>query len=227
MAGNWQINLASIANPGIKSLGGGFSLNQTGMSVSGIMHLLLPPCFNLIEDINLNGGVNGPTLQLTTSSVNGQTFSLTASGSETSLTGNYMTSGAACAPSDQGTFSAVLVPSATGTWQGTLTSATGAITQVTATLTQSGPDSHGFFSVSGTVTFNGSCLSSSSGTIIGSLVNGGTYVFTVSPSGLPVAGDVLIAVNLSDPAAGRALSGLYISNASACLDNGKASLSKQ
>ncbi len=223
-AGNWQVNAVSTTNPGARSLGGGTSLNQTGTNVSGIMHLLFLPCFNLIMDININGTVNGPTLNLTSDPVNGQTLSVSATGSERSLSGSYALSGASCAPADQGTITATLVPPATGSWHGTLTSVNGQVTQVAATLMQSGPDAHGFFAVSGTVTFSGTCLSS--GTISSSLVNGGSYVFTVQPSDPGVSGDVLIAGSMTDPATAIAFSGFYSSLESTCADNGTGSLSK-
>lgn len=224
-AGNWDVKTASTANLGGHSIAGGTSLSQNGVNVSGIMHLFSPPCFSLLEDLNLNGAVNGQTLQLSVNAATGQTISLTATGSGTSLSGTYSASAAACAPADQGTFTATLVPSATGTWQGTLTSASGVVSQATATLTQSGPDAHGLFSVSGQVMFSSSCLSS--GAISQSLVNGASYELTVGSGGLQTGGSVLIAGFMSDPSTASEISGLYTSLGNGCIDNGAVKLTKQ
>jgi hypothetical protein len=221
-AGNWLVNMVSTTNPGARS-GGGTSLSQTGTTVTGIMHLVSPPCFTVFNDISVNATVNGSTLQLNASTVTGQTISVTATGSATSLSGSYTLGGTAC-PQDQGTFSAVLVPPATGTWHGTLTSATGPVTEVTATLTQSGPDTHGFFLVSGAMSFSGSCLSS--GTISIGQASGAVYVLIVTPSNPGGGEPVSIGGFMTDPATANAFSGFYSSIASTCTDNGTASLSR-
>jgi hypothetical protein len=223
-SGNWQVNMVSTTNLGAVG-SGGTSLSQSGTSVSGIMHLLSPPCFKPVSDINVNATVNGPTLQLTASTATGQTISVTATGSATALTGTYTMSGTAC-PQDQGTFAAILVPSASGNWHGTLTSnAGGPVTQVTASLTQSGPDAHGFFPVSGTVTFSGgTCLAS--GTTSGGMAIGATYVLLVSPNPTQTIANVVIAGIMTDPATASAFSGSYISIESACSDSGTASLTR-
>ncbi|HEY6306160.1 MAG TPA: hypothetical protein VI488_06830 [Candidatus Angelobacter sp.] len=218
-SGNWQVNMISTTNLGAVG-SGGMSLSQTGTSVSGIMHLVSPPCFTPLSGINVNATVNGPTLQLTASTATGQTISVTATGSATSLTGSYTLGGTNC-PQDQGAFTAILVPSATGSWHGTLTStAGGPATQVTAMLTQSGPDAQGFFSVSGTVTLSGSCLSS--GTVGGLAIGAGYALIVTPPSGEPVA----ISGAMTDPATANAFSGFYSSIASTCTDSGTASLTR-
>jgi hypothetical protein len=224
-SGNWDVKTVSNVNLGSHSIAGGTSLSQSGVGVSGIMHLFSLPCFTLLEDLNLSGMVNGQTLQLSARAANGQTISMMATGSGTSLSGTYSSSAAACAPADQGTFTAALVPPATGTWQGTLTSASGAVSQATATLTQSGPDAHGLFSVSGQVTFSSSCLSS--GAISESVVNGASYVLTVGSGGLQSSGSVLIAGFVNDPSTATEISGLYTALGNDCIDNGTVKLSKQ
>jgi hypothetical protein len=219
-SGNWQVNTASTTNPGAIS-DGGTSLSQTGTSVSGIMHLVSPPCFNPTEDININATVNGPTLQFTSSIVTGQMLSVTATGSDTSLTGSYTMSGTAC-PQDQGIFTAILVPPATGTWNGTLTSAGGTITQVTATLTQTGPDAQGFFPLSGTVIFSGSCFSS--GTVTGEASGAGYALIVKSDRG--IIESFVIAGAITDPATANTFAGTYTSTESTCTDSGTVSLNK-
>src|SRR5262249_60647756 len=66
VAGNWQVSTASTASPGAIGVGG-TSLSQAGNSVSGTMHLAMPPCFNFIGNSNLNGTVSGSTLKVNTS----------------------------------------------------------------------------------------------------------------------------------------------------------------
>src|SRR5215471_9178293 len=104
-SGNWQVSTISTTNAGLRGLGG-TSLSQTGANVSGIMHLVSPPCFNFLNDINLNGTVSGTTLKLTSNAVNGPAISATISGSEKLLAGTYASSGGACGPPDQGTVTA-------------------------------------------------------------------------------------------------------------------------
>ena len=221
-AGNWQFNMVSTTNPGAVG-GGGTSLSQTGTSVSGIMHVLFLPCFKLFGDTSVSATITGSTLQLTASSAAGS-ISVTATGSATALTGTYTLSGTGC-PQDSGTFTAILVPSATGNWHGTLTSASGPVAQVTAALTQSGPDAHGFFPVSGTVTFNGgTCLVS--GNIVSGMAVGAVYVLIVSPDPTQAIATVVIGGFMTDPATANALSGAYTSNESACTDNGTFSLTR-
>ena len=222
--GNWQVSAVSTVNPSAGGIAGGASLTQTGATVSGIMHLVSLGCFHIIEDIDLSGSVTGSTLNVASNAVNGQTISVIATGSDKSLAGTYTLSGAPCGPADQGTITATLVPPATGTWHGTLTSMSGPVTQVTATLTQSGPDAHGFFSVSGDVTFSGgTCLPS--GPVSSSLVTGAVYTLDMQITN-PGVLDVVIAGSMTDPATATAFSGIYRAIGSACTDNGTVSLTK-
>jgi hypothetical protein len=223
VAGNWQVSTASTASPGAIGLGGS-SLSQAGNSVTGIMHLVMPPCFNFIGNSNLNGSISGSTLKLTTSLAGGQALTVTLTGTEKLLTGTYSLSGGACGPPDQGTITLTFVPPSTGTWHGTLAAAGGGpVTQVTANVTQSGPDADGFFVLSGTATFSGSCLLS--GTITG-VANGPVIGLFVAPNDLSISGEVRISGVLSDPATATALSGVYVSTESPCPGNGASSLSK-
>src|SRR5262249_39505605 len=211
VAGNWQVSAASTASPGTIGLGGA-SLSQTGNTVSGIMHLVLPPCFNFIGDTSLNGTVSGSTLKLTTSLAGGQALTVTLTGTEKLLTGTYSLSGGSCGPPDQGTITLTFVPPSTGTWHGTLAAAGGGpVTQGTANVPQSGPDTHGFFALSGTATFSGSCLVS--GTVSG-IANGAVDVLIVAPSDVSISGDVRISGVMSDPATATAFSGAYVSTES-------------
>jgi hypothetical protein len=220
-SGNWNVGGVSTTNPGLRFLGG-TSLNQSGTNVSGVMHLVDPPCFHLIENVNVSGSVNGSRLTLTSVPVNGQTLSSSTTGSDTSLTGTYAFSGAACAPADQGILNLTLVPPATGTWTGTLTSSQGPVTQVSATLTQSGPDAQGLFMLSGTATFSGgTCLAS--GTVTG-LAVGATYTLIVAPGGSIES--IVISGVLTDPATATALPVIYSSTATGCVDSGTGNLSK-
>jgi hypothetical protein len=222
-SGNWQVSIVSTANPGLRGLGG-TSLSQTGANVTGIMHLVSPPCFNFLNDINLNGTLSGTTLKLTSNAVSGSAISATVSGSEKLLAGTYASSGGACGPPDQGTITATFVPPASGSWQGTLTSAGGTVGQVTANVTQSGPDADGLFSVSGTVTFSGTCLAS--GAISSGLASGSVYTLIVKPNDPAVTGEAIISGSMTDPATATAFSGFYSAIESACTDNGNISLSK-
>lgn len=220
-AGNWQVSTVSTTTHGALGIGG-TSLSQTGTTVNGIMHLVFPPCFNSIQDINVNGTVSGVTVNLTSSMVNGQMLSLTTAGSDKLLTGSYSSSGS-CGSPDQGTVTVTFVPPATGTWHGTLTSNSGAVTQVTVSLTQTGPNADGSFPVSGSVTFSGTCLAP--GTVSG-LANGPVLSLSVIPGDPTTSGAIAIGGSMTDPTTATAFSGAYASNESGCTDSGKASLSK-
>jgi hypothetical protein len=222
-AGNWQISAVSMS--GGTPLVGGASLSQTGANVSGTIHLVTQPCFSILDDMSVSGTVSGSTVNLTSVASSGQKLSVQATGTDRSLTGTYTLSGAACGSADQGTINATLVPPMTGTWHGTLTSDNGLpATQVTATLTQSGPDAHGFFSLSGPVTFSGTCLPS--GPITSSQVLGVVDVLIVQP-GDPSAGQVLIAGFMTDPATANAFSATYRTVLTSCADKGSGIMNKQ
>ena len=174
-SGNWSIIL--LSQPGLNPGGGraGGSLVQSGNTITGTLHIVDSLCFDLQDDLSLSGTAAKQNISFTSAPLRGQTIVFTSddpplvfSAASTVITGSYAISGGACA-GEKGSFVAGLIPALTGTWKG---SVTGLFTaDVAGTLTQTGPDSHGFFHLSGSFTFDGlSCFSS--GTIASSQMYG-------------------------------------------------------
>lgn len=181
-SGNWDLLLLSQVGPPVPVILSG-SLMQQGNSIAGILHASISPCFDaVLDDLVVSGSVDGQTVTFSTEPVRGQsiTISTTAKiiGNSGTLTGNFTFSGSTCM-GPTGTVSALLIPPLTGTFSGPLT---GSLTaNVTANLMQTGPDAHGFFHLSGNLTFSGSpCFTS--GTIVSSSLSGIIADFVVNTS---------------------------------------------
>jgi len=179
-SGNWTLLLLSNATPPLPLALGG-SLMQQGNNISGLLHVPDSPCFDpLLDDVVVNGTVDGQTLTLSSVSVRGQTITMSAilpiADSVSLLKGSYTSGGSTCIGAS-GTVAAFLVPPLTGTFSGQVT---GSFTStVTANLTQTGPDAHGFFHLSGDFSFSGSpCFSS--GTVTSSSLSGRLANFAIN-----------------------------------------------
>lgn len=139
------------------------SLIQSGNSISGVMHMGAG-CFSPLTDVPVTG-ILADTINLTMALPTGQNMSFVlthSNGQQTSLAGNYTISGAGCLPTDPGISSRRRMDFS-GPWQGTFTSSTGAVSQISMTFTQGGPDVHGFFSGTGTASITGgTCFSAAS-----------------------------------------------------------------
>jgi hypothetical protein len=161
-SGDWGIALSPQG--GFLPLAAGGSLLQSGGSLSGTIHVTGSPCFDSqTDDLVLTGSVSGTTLSLSTAPVRGQVLSIAASpkasqnGETISLQGSWTLSGGSCA--SNGTVDAIFVPPINGTYAGTLSN--GMTGTVTATMSQTAPDAHGFSHVSGSFIFSGvPCFSS-------------------------------------------------------------------
>jgi len=171
-SGNWAVLLFSNANPPLPVTLGG-SLMQQGNNISGILHVPDTTCFDpVLDDLVVNGTVDGLTVTFSTVPIRGQTITISATastaGSTSTLKGSYTSVGSTCIGGN-GTVAALLVSPLTGTFSGQVM---GSLTStVTANLTQTGPDAHGFFHLSGNFSFSGSpCFSS--GTIASSSLSG-------------------------------------------------------
>jgi hypothetical protein len=165
------------------------SLMQSGGTVSGVMHISMPACFNFTTDLPVTGtlssAANFPvSLSLTLPSGQALSFNLLHPGGHLSnLTGTFAIAGSGCAAPEQGLANGGTV-TITGQWQGTLTPTGGASSSITLNLTQSGPDPHGFFSATGTAAMGGTCFSG--GTVNPATViigNGTSIVLDNSQSG--------------------------------------------
>jgi hypothetical protein len=194
ITGNWSFT-ASTAVAGENVMIGGYLTNTNSTAtvnsntVTGTLHFLNSTCYTASQDIPVTGTISYTgALSLTSSSISSQV--VTAAGT---LTGTVMNSGTysitgGCGNGDKGTVTGFLVPPFTNTYTGTFTSVSGKQTGATVTTTQTGPNSDGLYSVTGTATFTGStCFSSgtiSTGAVLGSYLavqiatnNNGTVIF--------------------------------------------------
>ncbi|HET6935153.1 MAG TPA: hypothetical protein VFI72_09955 [Candidatus Angelobacter sp.] len=239
-SGNWSISGTSTAGNGSFVLGG--SLSQTGNNISGIMHFFSAnvSCFNPEDDIPFSGTITGQKVTLTSPSVAGEMLTVNATGSSMALSGSYSiipSPGATTcigAVTDQGMFTGTLVPSISGTWHGSLVSilTPGTPIGVTANITQSStPDAHGFFPVTGTLTFTGSpCFTSGDiqSTVLPSNLAGSQLALTIVTNDTPTAGLTSLSAALDVPSAGNSMTGSYVVRQGNCaVDAGSAHVTKQ
>lgn len=136
---------------------------QSGNSISGVMHFTTG-CFSYFTDVPVTGTV-ADTINLTMALPTGQNMVSTlthSNGQPTLLAGSYTVTGAGCVSTVPGSSSGQRMDFS-GPWQGTLTSSTGVVSQISMTFTQGGPDVHGFFSGTGTAAITGgTCFSGAS-----------------------------------------------------------------
>ena len=184
-SGNWDLVMLTL--PFSSAMQAGGSLTQTGTTISGTLHITGSPCFDPVaDDVIVNGTASDGVISMTTVPVRGQTITLTSGslppplpGSNTTIFGSWKLTGGTCADGLQGNVSARLVRSLTGTWKGNVTGLFNA--GVTAVLTQTGPDAHGFFHLSGSFSFSGSACFTS-GTISNSQLTGATFDVLINTS---------------------------------------------
>ena len=182
VSGDWTLPLVVPGSPPDLRVTGGF-LTQNGASISGTLHMISFPCLDpFADDLVVTGTVSSNTLTLSTAPLRGQVLSLTLrpssgqSGNVTSLEGSGNLTGP-CGFSASTTAS--LVPPMNGTFKGSFTS--GLTGDVTANLSQSGPDAHGYFHVTGDLAFSGTrCFASA--TIVDSIGFGGAAFIHLNTS---------------------------------------------
>jgi hypothetical protein len=173
VSGNWGMSLIPQGNAGLPMAAGGV-ITQSGNTFSGIIHVQGSTCFDSkLDDLVITGTLAGSTISLTSAPVRGQALvlSVTPAANQVAdvkaLSGSWTLTGGTCAGSGTGLL--VSVPPLSGTWSGTVSNATGGT--ISATLTQTGPDPHGFLQVAGSFSFGGvPCFTAgtvASGTISG------------------------------------------------------------
>ena len=145
--GHWAMALVAQAPfPAGSSLLVDGALSQSGTAISGILHTQGSLCFDdNLDDLIVSGTVVGNTFTLNTASLRGQVLSITATpalvaGTVQGLTGTWSLTGGTCASSGMSTL--LFTQPLSGTWIGPFTN--GLTGTISATLTQTGPDAHGF-----------------------------------------------------------------------------------
>lgn len=128
-AGNWQFNTTSAAGMPPATIAG--SIAQSGVSISGAVHVDGSNCFDRVTTISLTGTVTGKNISLTSTSIEGQvtTFTGTISddqlnGTDSAFTGTYTISGG-CAEGDHGSVAGLKIPFIGNTLNGTFTTSSG------------------------------------------------------------------------------------------------------
>lgn len=180
-SGDWSTPLVGSGSPPLLLFGGGF-LTQNGATVSGIIHLIDFPCLNpFTDDLVMTGTVSGNSVTLSSAPLRGEVVTLSLnpspgqSGTVVAMEGTGTLTGP-CPGSS--TVAARLVPPTNGTFAGTFNSSGLSGADLSASLSESGPDVHGYFHIAGDLTLTGSpCFSSA--TITDSTVFGGDAVLNL------------------------------------------------
>ena len=230
-SGLYQIDEASTSNPNISFHLAG-SLIQAGNRVSGVMHTTLAPCIAFNTDLPVAGtlGVSSAgdfTVDLVFTLPAGQRLSMSLihpGGHLGFISGNYSLTGIGCLPADQGGANGQEL-GVQGAWIGHFNSAGGVVSQLNMTLTQTGPDAHGFFSATGTATITGgTCFSSATvdpATVV--IGKGSTLIFDNSQPG--TTGKTIMQGDFSPLIIGSTFTGTYTSTQGTCSETGSFSMS--
>jgi hypothetical protein len=141
VAGKWSITLepsipGQLANLDINFTQAGDTISSDKKNTTD--NMICPGSGNPLDRVNSSmGTVRGNQFNLVFT-VNGETITMsgTISPAGVGVSGNFTSSGGPCLNGDSGTFNAELIPPATGMYTGTMTSITGVVSGVTATLTE-------------------------------------------------------------------------------------------
>jgi hypothetical protein len=182
-AGNWQFSTTSTAGMPPATIAG--SIAQSGVSVSGAVHVDGSNCLDHLTTIGLTGTLTGSDMSLTSTSVDGQvtTFTGTISddalnGTDSAFNGTYTINGG-CANGDHGSVTGIRIPFIGNTLKGTFTTSGGETFDLAGDEAQySTPSTEGSFGITGTVTFRTSCFSS--GTIRPGTFPSGSFIMGTS-----------------------------------------------
>ena len=176
LAGNWQFSMTSTT-AGTSPLTIAGTINQSGTSVSGAVHVNGSTCFDSLTTIDLTGTLTGSNISLSSTSVVGQVATFTGTISDSAFTGTYTINGG-CASGDGGNVTGIKVPPITATLNGTFTPTENATFDAVAHLTQGSTSSVGTFGLTGTVTFATPCFGS--GTVKSKTFPSGSFIMGTS-----------------------------------------------
>jgi hypothetical protein len=178
IVGNWHFSTTStIAGTPPLTIDG--SIEQSGSSVSGAVHVDGSNCFDLLTTMLLTGTLTDSNVALTSAPVAGQVaiFTLTSSSTDNAFTGTFTINGG-CANGEQADLTGIKIPFIASTLGGAFTSFEGKTFDVAGDIAQSGDSADGSFALSGTVTFSTSCFSS--GTIMPGMFPSGSFIIGTS-----------------------------------------------
>lgn len=227
ISGGWQLSTTSTVGMPPLTIAG--SINESGSSATGAVHVAGGSCFDQRNVIGLTGTVTDGNVSLTSASVDGQV--ITFSGSITikanfadTLIGTYAINGG-CANGDQGNVTGYSVGAFNGSWYGNLTTAGGAdIHWGTNQLGQVDPSSEGSFGLTGAFNFDGACFNSGK-------LTPGTYPtpsFILGTSvtlNIPTDNGTIAFVGTAGPDQGGLIEGTYTVTGGSCESSGTGYLS--
>jgi hypothetical protein len=183
ISGNWQFSTTSAAGMSPSTIAG--SVAQSGVSLSGAVHIDGSNCFDHPTTIGLTGTSTGRDISLTSTPVKGQVTTFTGTigddvlnGTDSAFTGTYTITGG-CANDDHGSVTGIRIPFIGNNLNGTFTASGGATFDVAGDEAQSSsPSPEGSFGISGTVSFRTSCFIS--GTIKPGTFPSGSFIIGTS-----------------------------------------------
>jgi hypothetical protein len=227
ISGGWQLSTTSTVGMPPLTIAG--SLNESGSSVTGAVHVAGASCFDQRNVIGLTGTLTDGNVSLTSASVDGQvtTFAggiTTKANFPDTLTGTYAINGG-CANGAQGDVTGYSVGAFNGSWYGNLTTAGGVdIHWGTDQLGQVSPSSEGSFGLTGTFNFDGACFNSGK-------LTPGTYPtpsFILGTSvvlNVPTDNGTIAFVGSAGPDEGGLIEGTYTVTGGSCESTGTGYLS--
>jgi hypothetical protein len=179
VTGNWAVTAVSQLIGTTFQLGG-YITSATPGTVTGTIHVLNSGCYSLSQDVPVTGTLStSGAISITSSTVSSQVIALSGTINNYVLSGGTYTITGGCAAGDHGTVTGYITLTYSDVYAGSFYSIPSHLTiGTTITAGQSGPDSDGFFHVTGSATFSGSpCFAS--GTITASTIAGAYMSVTI------------------------------------------------
>jgi len=196
------------------------SINQSGSSLRGAVHVDGSNCFDRLTTVGLTGTLNGSNISLTSTSVAGQVTTFTGSITNDTLTGTYTINGG-CANGDQGSVAGIKIPHILNTLNATFTTSGGDTFDVAGNVVQdASASSEGSFGITGTVSFRTSCFSS--GTITPGTFPSGSFIMGRSVALKIETGNGTLAFLGTENLSNGEISGNYTVSGGTCDQSGTA-----
>jgi hypothetical protein len=173
IVGNWSFSATSAVSGTLPMTFAG-SIDQSGSSVRGTVHVDGSNCYAQLTAVGLTGKLNGNTIFLNSVSVVGQVITFTGHITKNAFSGTYTITGG-CAGGDSGTVLGGKIPTLSNSFSGTFATSQGETFDATADLAQgSRPGTEGSYAITGTATFRRSCFSS--GTLTPGAFPSGSFI---------------------------------------------------